>query len=126
MSTEQIEQALGALEDILGQEKQLLLSGRAKETVELVGAKMSALEVIDAAAIRAAPSSLSDTQKRRVETIKRMASENAAHFAAVRNGVQNLIQRVGRVTSDSFVGAYGAGGSQTPFTHATGGYLKKI
>lgn len=126
MSEHRIEEALSTLEDVLVRERELLLSGRARETANLIGEKISALEVFDAVVVNGAENRLRDGQRKRVDAVVGLAKENATHFTAVRNGLQNAISRIESMTDGAYVGAYGANGGQTAFPKATGGYVKKV
>ncbi|MEE2878912.1 MAG: hypothetical protein VX593_07900 [Pseudomonadota bacterium] len=102
------------------------MSGRARETAELVSEKISALQVFDDVLLNAKTRNISNSQQRRVELVIRLAQENAQHFTAVRNGLKSAINRIGAKAENSYVGAYNAAGGQTPFRNATGGYVKKV
>lgn len=121
-----IENAVATLESVLTRERDLLMTGRARETAELVGEKVSALQVFDDLVVNRSSGTLKDGLRRRVETVIGLAKENEQHFTAVRNGLRSAISRIETMTDGAYVGAYNVAGGQTPFRNATGGYVKKV
>ena len=120
-ATQSMSATIDRLKNILAEEREMLLAGMAHEAAGLVSEKMAALEAFDA---MLGPGSAAAYQ-RDIEAVIGMAKENAAHFSAVRNGLASAISRLGNLSDDSYVGAYGQGGQRTAFTKASGGYLKK-
>ncbi|GGB75870.1 MULTISPECIES: hypothetical protein [Henriciella] len=116
---------LDHLQSVLEAEHQALLAGQAGTAASLLEQKMKAMSAFDTLLqqpelIRALPD-----YSARMERIISLASENAGHFNAVRNGVNSAISRLGSSAGNSYVGAYQANGAQTAFTKAVGGYEKK-
>ena len=119
------EEILVRIETVLVEERQLLLSGRVHDMAGLIGEKTGAMEAFDALLRESGTLIRRDTFQARLKGVVQTAKENAQHFQAVQNGLRNVMNRLGRVTQDSYVGAYQSNGLQTPFTKATGNYFKK-
>lgn len=120
------DQILTDLLEILEAEHTSLTAGQAGTAGGLLQAKMAAMQAFDALMeeperVRGVPD-----YQRRMQRIITLASENAALFSAVRNGLNSAIGRVGSAGPASYVGAYTATGDKTAFTKAVGGYAKKI
>jgi flagellar biosynthesis/type III secretory pathway chaperone len=118
-------QIFSQVESVLSAEKHLLLSGQVHRVVELAEEKVQAMAAFDSLLQEAAHMLRAESLQSRLKGIIQAASENSAHFRAVQNGLQSIVTRLGRVSQDSYVGAYQSNGLQTPFTKATGNYLKK-
>ena len=116
---------MSQVESVLSAEKHLLLSGQVHRVVELSEEKVQAMTAFESLLQEAGQMLRAETLQARLRGIVQAASENSTHFRAVQNGLQNMVTRLGRVSQDSYVGAYQSNGLQTPFSNATGNYLKK-
>ncbi|MEH6742011.1 hypothetical protein [Hyphomonas sp.] len=116
---------MSQVESVLSAEKHLLLSGQVHRVAELAEEKVQAMEAFDSLLREAGHLLRAENFQQRLKGIIQAAGENSIHFRAVQNGLQNIVSRLGRVSQDSYVGAYQSNGLQTPFTKATGNYLKK-
>ena len=116
---------MSQVESVLSAEKHLLLSGQVHRVVELSEEKVQAMAAFESLLQEAGQMLRAETIQARLRGIVQAASENSTHFRAVQNGLQNMVTRLGRVSQDSYVGAYQSNGLQTPFSNATGNYLKK-
>ncbi|MEQ3648321.1 hypothetical protein [Hyphomonas sp.] len=116
---------MSQVESVLSAEKHLLLSGQVHRVAELAEEKVQAMEAFDSLLRDEGHMLRAENFQKRVKGIIQAAAENSIHFRAVQNGLQNIVSRLGRVSQDSYVGAYQSNGLQTPFTKATGNYLKK-
>ena len=119
------QQIMSQVESVLSAEKHLLLSGQVHRVVELSEEKVQAMATFESLRQEAGQMLRAETIQARLRGIVQAASENSIHFRAVQNGLQNMVTRLGRVSQDSYVGAYQSNGLQTPFSNATGNYLKK-
>ena len=119
------QQIMSQVESVLSAEKHLLLSGQVHRVVELSEEKVQAMTAFESLLQEAGQMLRAETIQARLRGIVQAASENSIHFRAVQNGLQNMVTRLGRVSQDSYVGAYQSNGLQTPFSNATGNYLKK-
>ena len=116
---------MSQVESVLSAEKHLLLSGQVHRVVELSEEKVQAMAAFESLLQEAGQMLRAETLQARLRGIVQAASENSTHFRAVQNGLQNMVTRLGSVSQDSYVGAYQSNGLQTPFSNATGNYLKK-
>ena len=119
------QQIMSQVESVLSAEKHLLLSCQVHRVVELSEEKVQAMTAFESLLQEAGQMLRAETIQARLRGIVQAASENSIHFRAVQNGLQNMVTRLGRVSQDSYVGAYQSNGLQTPFSNATGNYLKK-
>ena len=119
------QQIMSQVESVLSAEKHLLLSGQVHRVVELSEEKVQAMTAFESLLQEAGQMLRAETIQARLRGIVQAASENSIHFRAVQNGLQNMVTRLGRVSQDFYVGAYQSNGLQTPFSNATGNYLKK-
>ena len=119
------QQIMSQVESVLSAEKHLLLSGQVHRVVELSEEKVQAMTAFESLLQEAGQMLRAETIQARLRGIVQAARENSIHFRAVQNGLQNMVTRLGRVSQDSYVGAYQSNGLQTPFSNATGNYLKK-
>ena len=119
------QQIMSQVESVLSAEKHLLLSGQVHRVVELSEEKVQAMTAFESLLQEAGQMLRAETIQARLRGIVQAASENSIHFRDVQNGLQNMVTRLGRVSQDSYVGAYQSNGLQTPFSNATGNYLKK-
>ena len=119
------QQIMSQVESVLSAEKHLLLSGQVHRVVELSEEKVQAMTAFESLLQEAGQMLRAETIQARLRGIVQAASENSIHFRAVQNGLQNMVTRLGRGSQDSYVGAYQSNGLQTPFSNATGNYLKK-
>lgn len=120
-----VQQVMDQVESVLMAEKSLLLSGQVHRVAELSEEKAQVMEAFNAILQDAGHLVRAQPLQHRLKGIAEAAEENAVHFRAVRNGLESIMSRLGRVTQDSYVGAYQSNGGQTPFTKATGNYLKR-
>ncbi len=120
-----IETVFSRLADILDEERDLLLSGRAAEVASLIEEKMEALRDFENLLESPGIAGASMETRRAAETIIKMAEENAAHLEAIRNGLRHAISRIERLNASAHVGSYGQGGAQLSFTNATGTFSRK-
>ncbi|MEQ9316087.1 MAG: hypothetical protein RLN72_09545 [Henriciella sp.] len=126
MSTmEHAGETLDVLQSILESERDALLVGQAGTAAALLPEKMDAMKAFEDLLNRPEVIRTLPNYNERMERIIALASENASHFTAVRNGVTSALSRLGSASGNSYVGAYQANGSQTAFSKATGGYEKK-
>lgn len=114
------------LEDILINERQLLLAGRARDAAELSGEKLTALEAFENAFGARTPVAVSPQTRQLILDVIQLSEENALLLNAVRNGVRSLIARFEGPAGDAFVGSYRIGGRQVAFSRATGQYFKRV
>ena len=119
------EAALSRLETVLATERVALMSGQVHQIAELMSEKMEATQAVDALISSEHPALGRERIRTRLRGITAAAIENAQHFRAAQNGLRSLAARIGNMAQDSYVGAYSSNGLQTPFTKATGNYLKK-
>lgn len=119
------QQIFSALTDILEQERELLQSGRAAQAVELIEAKMIALQDFELLLESKELTGISRETRRAIARIIQMAEENTAHMEAIRNGIRRAIGRLESLNSNAHVGSYGRGGAQLSFSNATGAFNRK-
>lgn len=125
MDTSAIYNSVTDLRDVLEAERAALISGHAREAVALMDRKMQALKAFDAIVEGAGSMPANSGLRADIEDIVGLARENASHFAAVRNGMNNAVTRLNSMSDTSYVGSYNANGARTPFPKASGGYVKK-
>lgn len=113
------------LADVLEQERELLLSGRAAEAAALIEEKMLALQDFETLLEAKDVSSARLHTRRAIEAIVQLAEENAAHMEAIRNGIRHAISRLEGITATVHVGSYRRDGGQVSFTNATGAFNRK-
>lgn len=117
--------ALARLRELLLAERELIVSGRAREAAALIQDKASALQAVENAISAPQINQVSTPQRREVEAVVQMARENAVYFVAIRNGLRSAIQRLEGMHDNAYVGSYGRGGMKMAFPQATGSYRKK-
>tara|TARA_R110000787_G_scaffold40813_2_gene101057 strand:- start:142 stop:522 length:381 start_codon:yes stop_codon:yes gene_type:complete len=113
------------LKDILLSEKDLLLTGRAREAADLLPAKMEAMQDIEAYLESRESGSLPIEHRADMELIVRLSKENSAHFEAIRNGLRHAIDRLESMHGSAYVGSYAQNGSKVPFTEVAGQFRRK-
>ncbi len=113
------------LKEILLSEKELLLTGRAREVASLVEEKMGAMQDLETYLASREPASLTSEHRAHIETIVRLSKENSVHFEAVRNGLRHAIERLETMHGSVYVGSYTQDGSKIPFTEVTGQFRRK-
>ena len=96
-----------ALRSILEAERELLMAGNAAGTIDLMDDKLEAMKAFEGFVASGEGESFSQEDRAAIESVIQMATENAAHFEAIRNGLESIISRLGQLDSDSYVGAYG-------------------
>lgn len=122
----ELRDAISRLETLLADEHALLSAGRLADVAALTAPKMEAMRTLEGSIRSGDFRALSAEDRPRVANIQRRAAENGTLFVAVRNGLQQAINRLTKNDSGGYVGAYGQDGSQKAFNSATGGYLKRI
>lgn len=125
MNKASIQDEIDGLKDTLIMEQQYLLAGRARETVTLTDAKLSAMDTLETAFGSLEPNSVPHTYQRDMADIVAMAKENAIHFEAIQNGLRRAVQRLESQHANAYVGSYTQTGSKVAFTEVTGQFLKK-
>lgn len=121
-----VNEVLARLSDLLVQERALLISGRASEVVALSEDKLALMKELEEALSAQSNRGGLHAIAPAVDAVKALASENAAHFEAVRNGLRSAAARLGSLGSEALVGSYGEGGRRMEFTGAAGGYFKRV
>tara|TARA_R110000772_G_scaffold94457_1_gene192347 strand:- start:127 stop:507 length:381 start_codon:yes stop_codon:yes gene_type:complete len=125
MSNQDLRAQTARLKDILLSEKDMLLTGRAREAAGLLSVKMEAMQDIEAYLESLEPGSLPIEHRADMELIVRLSKENSAHFEAIRNGLRHAIERLESMHSSAYVGSYAQNGSKIPFTEVTGQFRRK-
>tara|TARA_R110000787_G_scaffold26798_1_gene74749 strand:- start:3853 stop:4233 length:381 start_codon:yes stop_codon:yes gene_type:complete len=125
MNNQDLRSQTARLRDILLSEKDLLLTGRAREAAELLTVKMEAMQDIEAFLENREPNSLPLEHRADMELIVRLSKENSAHFEAIRNGLRHAIDRLESMHSAAYVGSYAQNGSKIPFTEVAGQFRRK-
>lgn len=126
MSTEALAETTSRLRGLLLQERELLISGRAREAAGLVQSKLDATQQIEAIlGPEGQGSGVSAAHRREIEEIVKLARENSAHFEAIRNGLRHAIERLETMHANAYVGSYGQNGAKLAFSGVTGSYLRK-
>jgi len=113
------------LMELLEEERELLQTGRAAEAAQLVEEKMAALQAFELAIESGGLATASYQKRQAAERIVQLAEENAAHMAAIRNGLRHAISRLESLNASAQVGSYGRGGTQLSFTNATGTFNRR-
>lgn len=125
MSHAQISEEITRLKDVLEQERHYLLSGQPLETATLMEAKLAAMDGLERAFGSLEPDDIPSLYRRDMAGIVQAAKENAVHFEAVQNGLQQAISRMKSLHASAYVGSYTQTGSKVAFTEVTGQFLKK-
>lgn len=125
MTRDQIRQEIVRLKEVLFEERQLLLSGRAGETVALMNTKLGAVEELDRAFGTLEAGEIPAQFQKDMYEIAQLARENSVHFEAVQNGLRRAIQRLESLHADAHVGSYAQDGTRVAFTGVTGRFLRK-
>jgi hypothetical protein len=125
MSQVSIQSEIDGLKETLLLERQYLLAGRARETIALAEAKLSAMDALETAFGSLEPGAVPPSHQNDMMEIVSMAKENAVHFEAIQNGLRRAIQRVETQHANAYVGSYTQTGGQMAFTEVTGQFLKK-
>ncbi|HPE46796.1 MAG TPA: hypothetical protein PLR76_00290 [Hyphomonas sp.] len=113
------------LRDLLTQERELLLTGRAREAVALVEPKLAAIQHIESFLGGGQAGAVSAEDRREIQAIMWLARENSVHFEAIRNGLRHAIERLGSMHGNAYVGSYGRDGTKVAFSGATGSFQRK-
>lgn len=113
------------LKDILLSERNLLLTGRARDAAALMPDKMDAMQDIEAFLAEREPNSLPAAHRTDMEEIVRLSRENSAHFEAIRNGLRHAIERLESMHGSAYVGSYAQNGTKIPFTEVAGQFRRK-
>ena len=125
MTREQIREEIDRLKNVLAEERQLLLSGRAGETAALMNVKLGAIEELDRAFGTLEAGDIPSEYRTDMHEIAQLARENSVHFEAVQNGLRRAIQRLESLHANAHVGSYAQDGTRVAFTEVTGRFLKK-
>ncbi|MEZ5999502.1 hypothetical protein [Hyphomonas sp.] len=125
MSQDLIQNELDGLKETLALERQYLLAGQARDTIDLAEAKLSAMDALETAFGSLEVGSAPRAYQNDMMEIVSMAKENAIHFEAIQNGLRRAIQRVESQHANAYVGSYTQTGGQVAFTEVTGQFLKK-
>ena len=125
MNQVSIQNEIDGLKETLTLEQQYLLAGRARETLSLAEAKLSAMDALEAAFGSLDPSVVPGAYQSDMMDIVSMAKENAVHFEAIQNGLRRAIQRLESQHANAYVGSYTQTGGKVAFTEVTGQFLKK-
>jgi predicted transcriptional regulator len=112
------------LAEILRSEKELLLTGRARDAILLMDEKMEALRSLEDYLSSRDANSIPLEYRTQIETIVDLSRENAIHFEAVRNGLRHAIERLETMHGSAYVGSYTQDGSKVPFTEVTGQFRR--
>lgn len=125
MSNVDLSAQTARLKDILLSERNLLLTGRARDAAALMPDKMDAMQDIEAFLADREPNSLPAAHRTDMEEIVRLSRENSAHFEAIRNGLRHAIERLESMHGSAYVGSYAQNGTKIPFTEVTGQFRRK-
>ena len=113
------------LKDILAIEKDMLLTGRARDAISLMDEKLDAITSLESALADPEMRAMVADHQSILQSIAISAKENAAHFIAVQNGLRHAIDRLQSLHASAYVGSYGRDGGKVPFTEVTGQFRKK-
>ena len=94
MSQPSIQSEIDGLKETLALEQQYLLAGRARETLALAEAKLSAMDALETAFGSLEPGSAPRAFQNDMVEIVSLAKENAVHFEAIQNGLRRAIGRM--------------------------------
>ena len=126
MTTQTVAELMNDLRTLLMQERKLLRAGNAVETAALVDRKLEIMRalnpIIEAWTAETAPKA--DLEN--LADIQKLASENALHFASVRNGLSSLIERLDANSGNTRIGTYDQYGNQMKFDRGEGAYRKSV
>jgi len=125
MSQANIQSEIDGLKETLALEKAYLLAGRARETLTLTEAKLSAMNSLETAFGAFEAGSVPLAYRADMAEIVTLAKENAVHFEAIQNGLRRAIERVESQHANAYVGSYTQTGGKVAFTEVTGHFLKK-
>lgn len=125
MNQVSIQNEIDGLKETLTLEQQYLLAGRARETLSLAEAKLSAMDALETAFGSLDPSVVPGAYQSDMMDIVSMAKENAVHFEAIQNGLRRAIQRLESQHANAYVGSYTQTGGKVAFTEVTGQFLRK-
>lgn len=126
ISTADISKTLVRLRQLLDDERQMLMSGRARDVIALSQDKSNAMQEVDIYLAAHSGASLSHDQVEQIQIVLNMANENASHFVAIRNGLRHAIDRLETMHAGAFVGAYMRNGQKLPFGEVTGKFQRKV
>lgn len=121
-----ISKTLSRLRKLLDDERQMLMSGRARDVIALSQDKSNAMKEVENYLAADSGASLPHDQVEKLQLVLSMANENASHFKAIRNGLRHAIDRLETMHADAFVGAYMRNGQQLPFGEVTGQFQRKV
>jgi len=117
-----IREEIDRLRIALEEEHEMLLAGQARETVSLMGIKLSAMEELEKAFGSLEPGLVPAVYRDDMADIVALA---AIHFGAIQNGMRRAIHRLESMHANAYVGSYTQTGGRVAFTEVTGGFLKK-
>ena len=121
-----LETTINDLKAIFEAEKSLLVNGRVNEAASLTAPKREAMEAFDHALAQAKESGIANAYRAQIEHIMQLASETAALLQASSNGIKSIVARLRGMNSGAYVGSYSIDGRATPFSQATGSYVRKV
>ncbi|KDA01832.1 hypothetical protein [Hyphomonas oceanitis] len=125
MPADSIRDRATRLQNILAIEKDMLLSGRARDAISLMDEKLDAITSLETALANPEMRAMIDDHQSILQSIAISAKENAAHFVAVRNGLRHAIDRLQSLHASAYVGSYGRDGGKVPFAEVTGRFHRK-
>ncbi len=125
MPTDSIREKATRLQNILAIEKDMLISGRARDAISLMDEKLDAITSLETALADTEMRAMVNDHQSILQSIAISAKENAVHFVAVRNGLRHAIDRLQSLHASAYVGSYGRGGQKVPFTEVAGQFHKK-
>ena len=125
MPADSIRDRATRLQNILAIEKDMLLSGRARDAISLMDEKLDAITSLETALANPEMRAMIDDHQSILQSIAISAKENAAHFVAVRNGLRHAIDRFQSLHASAYVGSYGRDGGKVPFAEVTGRFHRK-
>jgi len=126
MTTATVWQTIARLKQLLSDEQDMLLSGRARDVVTLSQDKSDALKEIDTYLGKDHRGALPAHQIGQIQIVVKLASENATHFDAIRNGLRHAVDRLETLHAGAYVGAYTRNGQRVPFAEVTGRFQRKV
>ena len=125
MPADSIRDRATRLQNILAIEKDMLLSGRARDAISLMDEKLDAITSLETALADTEMRAMVNDHQSILQSIAISAKENAAHFVAVRNGLRHAIDRLQSLHASAYVGSYGRDGGKVPFAEVTGRFHRK-
>ena len=125
MNSEAIESCVEALERVFEVEAEHIIRGQLIEIGELSSAKFAHIGELTKAVESGALRNQSESMVRRVQQLQSTADEHGRHLLAMQRGLQQALDRLDRLQSDSQVGSYDQSGSRVQFSGARGRFESK-